>query len=107
MTVSVSGMKEDGSALFALTFNLPNNVESGSAGLTLVMNNVSLTYSSGTELYLWDSVEKKVGLSHYTSTHKIDRKKPEVTIVAKTGVDLSKWNKTVILIATPDDMTYS
>lgn len=96
----------DNKASFKLTFNLPNDVESGTAGLTLVMNN-TLIDSSGTKYYLWDSVNKKLGLSHYTSTRKIDRKKPEVAISAKSGVDLNKWNKTVTLVANPSDMTYS
>lgn len=93
--------------LFDLTFNLPNDVDSGAAGLTLVIKDAYLTDNTGTKLLLWDSVKKNKDLSHYTSTYKIDRKEPTYTIEPAEGVDLSKWNKVVELYVTPSEKTYA
>ena len=104
--VNEKSVTTKGSKSFDLTFNLPDNVESGDAGLTLVIKDASLDMS-GTKYVLWDSDKKQQGLSLYTSTHKIDRKKPTFEITPGEGVDLSKWNKTVTLYATPSELTYS
>lgn len=99
-------VKTGGSKSFNLTFNLPDNVESGDAGLTLVIKDAYLD-NSGTKYVLWDSVKGDKDLSLYTSIYKIDRKEPTFEITPEAGVDLSKWHKTVTLYATPSELTYS
>ena len=101
-SVTTNGYKS-----FNLSFNLPDNVESGDAGLTLVIKDAYLTDSSGTKFVLWDAAHKQKDLSLYTSIYKIDREKPTFQIVPKAGVDLSKWHKTVSLYVTPSEKTYS
>lgn len=104
--VNEKSVTTKGSKSFDLTFNLPDNVESGDAGLTLVIKDASLDMS-GTKYVLWDSENKAKDLSHYTSIYKIDRKKPNFEIAPKAGVDLSKWHKAVTLYVTPSEKTYS
>lgn len=99
-------VKTVGTKSFDLTFNLPDNVESGDAGLTLVIKDAYLD-NSGTKYVLWDSKNNSKDLSLYTSIYKIDRKEPTFEITPEAGVDLSKWNKTVTLYATPSELTYS
>lgn len=107
ITANEKSVKINGSKSFDLTFNLPDDVESGDAGLTLVIKDAYLTDGSGIKYVLWDGDNEQQGLSVYTSTHKIDRKEPTFEIEPKAGVDLSKWNKTVTLYATPSELTYS
>lgn len=101
-SVTTNGYKS-----FDLTFNLPDHVESGDAGLTLVIKDAYLTDGSGTKYMLWDSVKKNKDLSHYTSIYKIDRQEPTFEVVPKAGVDLSKWHKSITLFVTPSEKTYS
>ena len=100
-------VETNGSKSFNLSFNLPDHVESGDAGLTLVIKDAYLKDGSGTKLLLWDSVKKNKDLSHYTSIYKIDRQEPTFEIAPKAGVDLSKWHKAITLYVTPSEKTYS
>lgn len=100
-------VETNGLISFNLSFNLPDHVESGDAGLTLVIKDAYLTDGSGTKFLLWDSVKKNKDLSHYTSIYKIDRQEPTFEIAPKAGVDLSKWHKAITLYVTPSEKTYS
>lgn len=100
-------VKTNNTDSFNLTFALPDNVSSDNTGLRLVLNNTYLIWDANTKYALWDGANKKQGLSLYTSAYKIDRENPHINIVPEAGTELSKWNKTITVNATPNETIYS